>query len=259
MKRTRMLPVLVALSVPALTAAQTPAPPARTRPQLENAASPSDVQQQGCAPSAVLIAPAMPLRVAGSTRDGKYMFGPNDSMVIGAGTKQGLQPGQEYYVRRVVHDQFTPMTAASVLTSIHTAGWVKIVNATDDLAIATVTHACDGILEGDYLEPYAAPEAPPDVADSGQPDYEHPARLVLADERQQSGGAGMLMLIDRGADQDIRAGQRMTIFRQTMAGRGPATDVGTATVLNVRPQTSLVRIDATHDAVFVGDLVALHR
>ena len=160
----RMLPVLVALSVPALTAAQTPAPPARTRPQLENAANPSDVQQQGCAPAAVLIAPAMPLRVAGATRDGKYMFGPNDSMVIGAGTKQGLQPGQEYYVRRVVHDQFTPMTAASVLTSIHTAGWVKIVNATDDMAIATVIHACDGILEGDYLEPYAAPEAGPEVA-----------------------------------------------------------------------------------------------
>ena len=74
MKRTRMLPVLVALSVPALTAAQTPAPPVRTRPQLENAANPSDAQQQGCAPSAVLIAPAMPLRIAGATRDGKYMW-----------------------------------------------------------------------------------------------------------------------------------------------------------------------------------------
>jgi len=34
---------------------------------------------------------------------------------------------------------------------------------------------------------------------------------------------------------------------------------GTATVRNVRPQTSLVRIDATHDAVFVGDMVAFHR
>ena len=69
----------------------------------------------------------------------------------------------------------------------------------------------------------------------------------------------MLMLVDRGADHDIRAGQRMTIFGQTMAGHGPATDVGTATVCNVRPQTSLVRIAATHDALFVGDMVALYR
>ena len=95
MKRTRMLPVLVALSVPALTAAQTPTPPTRTRPQMENTAGSGDMLQQACAPAAVLIAPAMPVRVAGGQERGRNMFGPNDSMVIGAGTKQGLQPGQE--------------------------------------------------------------------------------------------------------------------------------------------------------------------
>jgi hypothetical protein len=260
MKRTRMLPVLVALSVPALTAAQTPTPPTRTRTQMENPANSGDMLQQACAPTAVLIAPAMPLRITGAAARGHYMFGPNDSMIIGAGTKQGLQPGQEYYVRRVVHDQFTPMTAASVLTSVHTAGWVRIVNATDDMAIATVTQACDGMLEGDYLEPFAAPAPPPEtVAPDGQPDYGHPAQLVLADERRQSGYPGMLMLIDRGTDQDVRAGQRLTIFRQTAGGGGPVLNVGTATVLNVRPQTALVRIDTSQDAVYIGDLVALHR
>jgi hypothetical protein len=259
MKRTRMLPVLVALSVPALTAAQTPTPPTRTRPQMENAANSGDMLQQACAPAAVLIAPAVPLRITGASERGKFMFGPNDSMVIGAGTKQGLQPGQEYYVRRVVHDQFTPMTAASVLTSIHTAGWVRIDNATDDMAIATVTHACDGMLEGDYLEPFTEPALPPETATEGQPDFDHPARLVLADERRQSAAPGMLMLIDRGADQDVHAGQRLTIFRQTVGGRGPVMNVGTATVLNVRPQTALVRIDTSRGAVFIGDLVALHR
>ena len=69
----------------------------------------------------------------------------------------------------------------------------------------------------------------------------------------------MLMLIDRGTDQDVHAGQRLTIFRQTAGGGGPVLNVGTATVLNVRPQTALVRIDTSHDAVYIGDLVALHR
>jgi len=253
-----MLPVLVALSVPALTAAQTPAPPARTRPQMENTAGPADLQQ-ACAPAAVLIAPAMPVRVAGGYEPGKVMFGTNDSMVIGAGTKQGLQPGQEYFVRRVVHDQFTPLTAAGVLTSLHTAGWVRIVEATEDMAIATVTHACDGVLAGDYLETFTEPAPPPEAVPDGQPDYSRPAKLVMADERRQSGYPGMLMLIDRGQDQDVRAGQRLTIFRQTIGGRGPVLNVGYATVLNVRPQTSLVRVDSSRDAVFVGDLVALHR
>ena len=42
----------------------------------------------------------------------------------------------------------------------------------------------------------------------------------MADERRQSGYPGMLMLIDRGTDQDVRAGQRLTIFRQTTGGAG---------------------------------------
>jgi hypothetical protein len=147
-----MLPVLVALSVPALTAAQAPAPaPVRSRPQMEN----RDSATLACAPDAVLIAPAMPMRVIGGNERGRMLFGPNDSLIIGAGTKQGLQTGQEYLVRRVVHDQFTPMTAASVLVSLHTAGLVKVVDAREDLSIATVTQACDGVVTGDYLEPIA--------------------------------------------------------------------------------------------------------
>ena len=276
--RTRMLPVLVALSVPALSAAQnaTPPVPVRTRPQMENSsAGPIDRVQLACAPGAVLIAPAMAMRVVGSHERGRILFGPHDPLIIGAGTNQGLRPGQEYFVRRVVNDQFTPMTAASVLVSIHTAGWVRIVEAKDDMSIATVTQACDGVMTGDYLEPFTEPVAPETIQD-GSPDYSHPARLVLADERRQTAVPGSLMLIDRGSDDGVRGGQRMTVFRQTfvslgpqrpgyapmyppVASQGPVLKVGEATVLNVRPKTSLVRIDNAHDAVYIGDMVALHK
>ncbi len=278
MKRS-MLPVLVALSVPALSAAQTAAstPPSRTRPQMENAAPGPDHGSGACAPGAVLIAPAMAMRVIGSYERGRLMFGPNDPLIIGAGTNQGLRAGQEYLVRRIVHDQFTPMTAASVLMSIHTAGWVRILEARDDMSIATVTRACDGVLTGDYLEA-ASPEdgAAPATLAAGEPDYAHPARLVLADERRQMGVPGTMMLIDRGGDDSVRAGQKLTVFRQSMVSTdpqgnmygttsgkhskaGPVLNVGEATVLNVRPKTSLVRIDSARDVIYIGDLVALHR
>jgi hypothetical protein len=264
--RTRMLPVLVALSVPALSAAQTPVPVApRTRLQMENAA---------CAPDAVLIAPAMAVRVVGGYERGRMLFGPNDTLIIGAGTRQGLQSGQDYFVRRVVRDQFTPMTAASVLNSIHTAGWVRIVEARDEMAIATVTQACDGVMTGDYLEPFSEPAAVAAI-EGGTPDYSRPAQLVLADERRQTGVAGDLMLIDRGGDDAVVPGQRLTIFRRTtfaleqpgyssmptpkMHGGGPILNIGEATVLSVRPKTSLVRIDGASDVVYIGDMVALHR
>ena len=67
------------------------------------------------------------------------------------------------------------------------------------------------------------------------------------------------MLINRGTDHDIRAGQTVTIFRETMGGKGPLLEVGQGTVLSVRPQTSLIRIDASREAVYLGDLVAVHR
>jgi hypothetical protein len=233
--------------------------------------------QLSCAPEATLVAPAIPMRVVGGYEHGKMLFGPDDPLIIGAGTNQGLRTGQDYFVRRVVRDRFTPMTVESVLVSVHTAGWVRIIDAKENLSVATVTQACDGVSVGDFLEPFAEPVGPAAIVTEGQPDYAHPARLVLADERRQSGYPGMLMLIDRGEDDGIRAGQRLTIFRyptrsfyltgtsyrmgtsRAFDRRGPVLKVGEATILNVRPQTALVRIDTARDAVYVGDLVALHR
>jgi len=141
---------------------------------------------------------------------------------------------------------------------VHTAGWVTIVDAKNDLSVATVTHACDGVIEGDYLEPFVEPVFPP-AALSGAPDFDHPGRIVMGDEKRQIGAGNSLMLMNRGTDHDVRAGQTVTIFRETMGGKGPLLEIGHGTVLNVRPQTSLIRVDATREAVYLGDLVAIHR
>jgi len=113
-------------------------------------------------------------------------------------------------------------------------------------------------IEGDYLEPFVDPVFPP-AALTGAPDFDHPGRIVMGDEKRQIGAANSLMLMNRGTDHDVRAGQTVTIFRETMGGKGPLLEVGHGTVLNVRPQTSLIRIDATREAVYLGDLVAIHR
>ena len=39
----------------------------------------------------------------------------------------------------------------------------------------------------------------------------------------------------------------------------PTQIIGEATVLNVYPRSSVVRIDASKDAIFLGDLAAIHR
>ena len=211
-----------------------------------------------CAPMSLSAPPLPAMRVSGGYVHGRLMFGPGDALIVNAGSKQGLRAGQMYFVRRHVRDMFTPASADFTPVSIHTAGWVTIVDVKEELAVAQVTHACDGVMEGDYLEPYTDAAVPPPAL-GGAPDYDHPARIVMADETMQTGSAGTLMLINRGSDHGVRGGQTLTIYRPTAGGDGPVLDVGRATVLSVRPQTSLIRIDTSSDAVYVGDMAAIHR
>lgn len=216
------------------------------------------LERMACAPMGLPAPPVGGLRVLGGNVHGRIMFGPGDAVILNAGTSQGVQRGQQYFVRRVVNDASTTQPKSGALYGVHTAGWVTIVDSKDAMAVASVTHACDGILEGDYLEPYAAPVAPT-TSLPGAPDFAHPGRIVLADERRQTGYPGLVMLMNRGTDHAVRAGQSLTIYRETLNGQGPIIDLGRATVLSANPQSSVVRIDSSRDVIYLGDLVAIHR
>jgi len=259
----RVLPLIVVLgcSVPAF--AQPPSQNGEASRRL----------QVACAPLSLPAAPNRALRVIGSYERGRMLFGPDEALVVNAGTNQGMRVGQEYFVRRVVHDRFTAWTLDTHATSVHTAGWIRIADVQADMAVATVTHACDGVMEGDYLEPFVDPVVPADAGVTGEPDFAHPARIALGDEKRQSAAPGTVMLIDQGTAQGLRAGQTLTIYRETVfgryremgydkpgvRGRGPIMRIGVARVLAVSPQSALVTIESSRDAIYIGDLAAVNR
>ncbi len=212
-----------------------------------------------CGARAVTAPPDTSIRVGSGRERGKGLFGPDEALVINAGTAQGMKVGQEYYVRRVVPDRFVVPAGDNVnRSSIHTAAWVRIVDATAESAIAEVVKVCDAIEQGDYLEPFVKPEVPAATRE-GEPDFANPGHIVLGDERRQMAARGDLMVLDRGSDHGLHAGQRLTIFRTTGGGTGPVARIAEATALVVHPETSVIHIDKTSDAVVVGDLVAIHR
>jgi len=211
-----------------------------------------------CAPASPLVRPTSPLTIGAGREARKTLFGAGDAVVIRGGTAQGVKAGDEYFVRRIVNDRFTEHQPGVYPISVLTAGALQIVEAQTDASIAIVTYGCDGIMEGDYLERYERPVSPSSTVGTS-PDYEHPGRLILAAERRQVGGAGQFMVVDRGSDHGIKAGQQLTIFRRTLREGGPVANIGTATVFTVQPESSVVRIESSLDAVYVGDLVAVHR
>jgi hypothetical protein len=216
--------------------------------------------EAACAARAVGMPPDTTIRVGAGREHGKVLFGATDALVITAGTARGLKVGQEYFVRRIVPDRFVRTgTDGMPMSSIHTAGWIRIVDAQSDSAIATVTRLCDGIQQGDYLEPFEKPVLSATSATPGEPDFANPGHLMMGDERRQMAAQGDLLVLDRGSDHGLRGGQRLTIFRPTGGGAGPIARIAEATAVLVSPETTVIRIDKTTDAVFVGDLVAIHR
>jgi hypothetical protein len=209
-----------------------------------------------CGPLAAIVRPAAAVRILGGEEPGRAQFAGGDRVVINAGRAQGLEPGQEFFIRRVVLDRAAGRLAGLQPTSIHTAGWLKVVEVQADRATATITRACDSIHDGDYLDPFALPVVPEQVA-AGEPDFANPARVVMADEGRHLGASGRLMVLDRGTEHGLRPGQPLTIFRSTPGGS--VLRIGLATTMAVRSGTATIRIEETRDAVYVGDLVAVHR
>ena len=215
-------------------------------------------EQMSCAPLGLPAPPQAGLRVLGGYVHGRLMFGPGDGLIVNAGTAQGVQKGQMYFVRRPITDPSISQPKVGALYGVHTAGWVTIVEVKETMAVATVTHACEGLHVGDFLEPYVDPVLP-EAALGGTADFEHPGQIMMADERRQSGYPGLVMLMNRGSEEGVRAGQTLTIYRETLNGEGPIVDVGRGTVLSVNARSALMRVDSARDAVYVGDLLAIHR
>jgi len=221
-------------------------------------APPQLLEEIACAPTGLPVPPLAGLRVLGGYVHGRIMYGPGDAVILNAGTAQGVQKGHQFFVRRPIADPGKTQPKEGALYGVHTAGWITVVDVKDTMAVATVTHACDPIFEGDFLEPYTAPMLPAPAL-TGTPDYEHPGHVMMADQRRQMGSAGISMLIDRGSEDGVRAGQQVTLYRETLKGQGPIIDLGRATVLSVTPQNSLIRVDWTREAIYIGDFVAIHR
>src|SRR5258708_40012852 len=101
-------------------------------------------------------------------------------------------------------------------------------------------------------EPVRGPE--PD----GTPGYDNAARILFADAGQLVGAPRRLMVIDRGSDHGIRAGQRLTVFRGSRHGSAPSV-VRDAVVVAVRIDSATIRIERASDVIALGDFAAASR
>jgi hypothetical protein len=212
-----------------------------------------------CAPPTTFDLPAREdgrvLHLIGSQETARRsLFGASDLLVVDGGTNAGVQLNQQYFVRRQVFFG----TDRRHLHSVTTLGWVRVVAVNETTAIATVTHMCNGMTPGDYLEPYAAPSVPAETVrpvTTGELDFGTLGRIVVGPENRGLGGTSSVMLIDRGAEQGSSTGAHLAIYRDLDAKGVPLSAIGEAVVVSVGKSMSLAWITKSRDAVVSGDYV----
>jgi hypothetical protein len=186
---------------------------------------------------------------------GRELYTKDDEVLIDGGTLDGLEVGQNLAVRRY----FLVVDAkGAAMKGEHTAGVLQVVAAEDHVSSAVVVYACDEMRKGDFLAPFR-PE-PKRAADSvGFPAFGDAAKILFADSGQTLGAPGRLMVIDRGVEHGIRAGQRLTLFRRRLHDAAKPSVVGEAVVVATRGDSATIRVEAVTDAISSGDWAAPQR
>jgi hypothetical protein len=226
-----------------------------------------------CAPHITTELPTLTVRVVGSQDTVvKRMMGPADTLVISGGSAAGLAAGQEYYVRRLIRNFGAMGPDEKHPVSVHTAAWVRILGVDAVVATATVTHACEGILLDDYLEPFSPPLVPARTLPAGAAQFDNMGHILTGDEARISAGIRDFMTIDRGSNTGVVMGQRFLVFRdkrtsevntsgysemlQVDLKRLPLVEIGEVVVVAVRPDAATVQVTVARDAIRSGDLIA---
>jgi len=201
--------------------------------------------------------PGATLGPFGTIRSHRYAFGrelyaKGDELVINGGTSNGLEVGRNLVVLRY----FRANSKGAKLAEMgeHTAGLVQIVAATEDSATAIVVHACNELRPGDLLASFK-PEFVRTAQAAGEPVYDDAARILFADAGQMLGAPRRLLVIDRGSDQGIAPGNRLTLFRRD-GELGRPEVLGEAIVIVARPNSATIRVVNASDAIEFGDWAA---
>jgi len=260
------------LFVIGLTAAASVSAQDRPAPFMSHVSE--DVTSMACAPTLTFEALSPSLLITGGVGSFiRHSYGPGDLITINAGSDNGIEVGQEYFVRRI-----QPPRARISRTNpatVKTAGWIKVYAVDKTMSLASVSHACDILNVGDYLDPFVLPRIPVADANPPRPQRENYGHVMLGTDRRTVFSKDDFFVIDRGSDHGVTLGERVIVYRnkrevekrnkssETMFPKDIVPEflyeMGEAVVVDVKPEISTLKATLARDAFQTGDLVALRK
>ncbi|MBI4263088.1 MAG: hypothetical protein HY657_01815 [Acidobacteria bacterium] len=251
MTTMRFLAAAVLLAASPAAAQRGPAPaPTHLSPE---------VLALACAPSLAYEAPSTPLRVTGGQDSfvrRSYQLG--DLVTINAGTDNGIEVGQEFYVRRAAGMALGAIGRDNPGV-VRTAGWIRVYAVDRRMSLATITYACDTIDVDDYLEPFLLPQVPAISTERLPAQRDNYGRILVGNDRRRTFATGDFFVVDRGSDHGVTVGAQFVVYRDKQRDGNFLFELGEAAVVDVRPESSTLQVILARDAFMAGDYVALRR
>jgi hypothetical protein len=217
---------------------------------------PADVLGLACAPQAAYEEPPTPLRITGGQDSFvRRNHAPGDLVTINAGSMNGIEVGQEFFVRRLQKTGLGGVTRETPGV-IRTSGWIKVYAVDDEWSLATITHACDTITIDDYLEPLKLPTVPLAATERPKPERDNYARVMAGTDGRRSFGKGDYLIVDRGSEEGVTPGALFVFYRDKRQPENFLYELGEATAVDVKSDTATLFVTLSRDTIQQGDYVA---
>jgi len=193
------------------------------------------------------------LRIVGAERESeKTLFSDADVIYLNKGNNGDVKPGQIFRVLEIRNELrgYGPMAFGK--------GRARVQFDNNGTPVAVVEHSCDAVRIGYYLVPFAERKGvtgkdlgynvPPVEADGVK------GSLVYVQNDLQQIARNHWALIDLGAEQGIQVGQQMILYRKT--GKNlPVQILGNCIVIDVKSNSSTIKVLSCRDVIRKGDLV----
>lgn len=167
--------------------------------------------------------------IGGEQEQEQRVYAQGDYVFINAGSGFGLRLNQEFAVIRP-RSQFTSdFTRKDGFLGVYTqeVARLRVTEVREQLSVAEIISSCETVLNGDLLRGSYSAVAPAVNMETPLERFIEPGgklqgRIVLARDGRELLSRNQVVFIDLGAEDNVKAGDRLTIFREV--GTGNITD-----------------------------------
>ncbi len=161
--------------------------------------------------------------IGGQDEADKFIYAQNDFLYINMGNDKGVNVGDVFAVVRPRGAVKSKWTKKDVGFYVQEVGAVEVVNVKREVSVVRVKTSCDNFLLGDLVEivpirtsPVVEPLSP--LNRFGDPSGKAMGRILMGRDSHEMLTRDQIAYVDLGADENVRVGDRLTVFRPLAKG-----------------------------------------